>query len=140
MDEIKAVSGGNYMVIVTDESLLPDDVCNVHVTMSASIWSDFLVALSKVPGVDPAVIETLRTEPVRVPVLSRILEALNKPCRSCDKGLVFNPHEPGPEINENSIINCPDCNGTGRASVAGTRLGDWGEAIEEMKAQNGLGV
>lgn len=105
-------------VEITDEALIPDELCTVTVTIRADMWRK-LVGLwgtaTKYPLLSP--------EPPRAPGISLISEALGKACPKCDKGLVFNPLQmDSAPLDHNSIIVCPECGGSGKQSVPGARL------------------
>jgi hypothetical protein len=111
-------NGGVQPLTITNPALVPDELCTVTITFRA----------------DSAIVKQAIREgaPVgeRTPHNALIREALGKPCARCKgDGLDWNPDQPGPKIDENSIVVCPDCNGTKTASVPGCRLEPRGESV-----------
>lgn len=111
-------NGGKQAVEISDESLVPDEMCTVTVTFNALIWRETLKEEDrKWPNVIlPALIGK------RVPSLSLIGEELQKACGKCN-GV-------GAPWNNSSSIPCVDCGGSGKRSVPGARLLDRGEHVE----------
>lgn len=109
-------NGGRPGVEITDEALVPDELCTVTVTMPAS-------SLLTLPVKDPL----SRIGP-RVPSLSLIAEALGNPCGPCNGtgGIVVDP------VHNNGYdrASCPDCGGSGKQSVPGARLKPVGQHVE----------
>jgi hypothetical protein len=108
-------NGGKPGVEIYNEELVPDELCNVTVTLPADVWKNQSIALAQWPGLR-------QFEAPRVPSLSRIAEALSKRCGKCVGGKCVNV--------ENNIVDCQDCGGTGRATVPGARFKPQGAHVE----------
>lgn len=106
-------------VEITDESLLPDSLCTVTVTMRADVWrtAEFDKVSGRYALMWPK--DAPVTASTRVPSLSLIVEALGKPCLlCCGAKTITRPAE----LRGDETVNCPECGGSGRASVPGARL------------------
>lgn len=115
-------NGGRPGVEITDEALVPDELCTVSVTMPADIWrrvSISLAAFTDSEDVFTRMISSVRS----APSLTLIAEALGKPCAKC-RG-TGNWHEIGAD---NAL--CADCGGSGKQSVPGARLKPVGQHVE----------
>lgn len=110
-------NGGKQAVEVYDEALVPDEFCSVTVTMPVSIWHDVLdeIDIVGVTGVK---------EGPRIPSLSLIGAEMEKPCGRCGGAGTLSGH---PRIER---VQCIDCGGSGRRSVAGCRLAERGQHVE----------
>jgi len=105
---------------ITDAALVPDELCDVTVTMSALIWPALLGLAHEVAAISmhddralKADLEAIKVGP-RTPSNERIRAALQQPCPECNgSGMV-------PQVGEEII--CPECDGTKTASVPGARL------------------
>jgi hypothetical protein len=117
-------NGGRQAVEVSDESLVPDEYCTVTVTMPSNAWPWLLSLADRAPE-NHAVChrESFRVGP-RVPSLSAIGGALEKPCGSCGGDGVARPHLQG----EKPV--CTVCGGSGKAGVPGARLAPRGQHVE----------
>lgn len=98
-------------VEITDEALVPEELCMITVTMPFPLWialvtrKDFNMRDFAEPG-------SVKESP-RVPSLSLIAEALQKPCPSCDGSGCMSGIE---------SIRCAECGGSGKQSVPGARF------------------
>ncbi len=113
-------NGGKQAVVVTDESLVPDELCNVTVSMTAIQWRYIDILLEQDAGMSaPDQCEYISAPfpAKRTPNLSRISDELNKPCLFCRNSTT--PFDG----------DCPECQGTGRNTVAGARLEERGESV-----------
>lgn len=111
---LRKTNGGKATLIISNEALLPDEVCDMVGFLSAAQWA-------RVP---PAVREWLGINLRRSPNNALIREALAKPCPACRD-------HPG-RANEHETVEvhpCPECEGAKTARVPGARL-DRGQHIE----------
>lgn len=117
-------NGGAQPVVVTDETLVPDEYCQVTVTMRFQMWKEICAQCGD------ALVATTKTGP-RTPRLSTIAEALNAPCPRCDgNGVVEAWGELDDDAEYRPAENpCKECQGTGKQSVAGCHLGPRGESV-----------
>ncbi len=118
-------NGGKQPVVVTDESLVPDELCNVTMTFPSNYLKHMQAFFA---GAEDVVVKF----GPRVPSLSRIGEALNQPCLRCDGNGVV---EAWGDVDEDAEFQpaenpCRDCNGTGKQTVAGCRLDPRGESLQ----------
>jgi hypothetical protein len=122
-------------VVITDPALVPDELCDVTVTMSAQQYARLCCAIdfSKPKWAEPS----MRTGQ-RVPANERIREAMGKPCPKCGgEGVccVVSGQQPSicgcglPHDKDKQRFVCPECNGTKTASVPGTRLEPRSESV-----------
>jgi len=110
-------NGGKQAVEVTDESLVPDELCTVTVTMSVELWNAAAVFFA----------EDLVGTKVgpRTPMLSLIGEALQGKCGPCSgTGSV---RINGARVD---VQTCPECGGSGHQSVPGCRLSPRSNHVE----------
>ena len=105
-------NGGRPAVEVYDESLVPDDLCTVTVTMNATSWA----ILSSDDAYGPAL---RKCQAPRVPSLSLIAARLSERCEHCDGA---------PAVGTKD--ECQFCGGSGKASVPGARLKEPGSHVE----------
>ncbi len=123
-------NGGAQPVEIHDESLVPDDLCRVTVTMSADLWRAIAEHVYECEHTGEFDGEFFKIMPKREVSKSAVAEAIQKPCPKCDKGLMFNPEWPKDKpIAEGYIIDCDQCGGTGKAGVPGARLADRGVSV-----------
>ena len=118
-------NGGAQPVVVTDETLVPDEYCQVTVTMTADLWrsvSEHVYQCESTGEFDGEIFQTL---PKRTPRLSAIAEALNAPCPHCKGQGLTDQDSDGPCPSK----QCSECQGTGKQSVAGCHLGPRGESV-----------
>jgi len=119
-------NGGKQAVRIDDESLLPDEYCDVEGKIPAWIWRQILMIVEKygtgLQGDQCRNICGLRL--ARVPRLAAIAEALAQPCQDCqgDGKLIFGGHFNGDV--------CPACGGSGKAGVPGATLLPRGEHVD----------
>lgn len=97
-------NGGVQPLQVTNESLLPDELCNVEVIMSAETWKRLT---ENNPLVDGAKV-------TRIPSNSRIRKSLESACSAC-RGVHSD--------------DCQSCGGSGKAGVPGARLEPRGKSV-----------
>lgn len=110
---LRKTNGGKAALIISNEALLPDEVCDMVGFLSAAQWA-------RVP---PAVREWLGINLRRSPNNALIREALAKPCEQCGgAGTFTSPCSPTP-------VKCSACDGSKTARVPGARL-DRGQHIE----------
>lgn len=106
-------------VEITDESLVPEEFCTVTVTMNAAAWN----SIGRTVG-PTWLLEQMPRVPVRVPSLSLIAAALEKPCPAqCIRGIAVDSGIGPDEV-------CPECGGSGWQSVPGARLAERGSHVE----------
>lgn len=104
-------------VEITDESLLPDSLCTVTVTMLADVWrtAEFDKLSGRYALMWPK--DAPVTASTRIPSLSLIAEALGSPCVNCGgSGFVHDV------IGKYKAACCTVCAGSGHALVPGARL------------------
>lgn len=118
-------NGGAQPVVVTDESLVPDELCSVTVTMTADLWRSVSEHAYQCEYFAIEFAGRLQTLPKRTPRLSAIAEALNAPCPSCQGSGTVDPQGLHCAARE----TCSECQGTGKQSVAGCHLGPRGESV-----------
>ena len=112
-------NGGKQSVEVTDESLVPDELCTVTVMMSAELWralAEHVAGCDRTGEFDG---EFYRLTPSRKPALSLIGEALHRKCEACDGA---------PAIGTKD--ECQWCDGSGHQSVPGCRLSPRSNHVE----------
>lgn len=117
-------NGGKQAVEISNESMVPDELCTVTVTMSAALWNAAAVFFA----------EDLVGTKVgpRTPSLSLIGEALAKPCAKC-AGLPTCRDSSDPVLRVAGMqveTKCPECGGSGCAGVPGARLAERGQHVE----------
>ena len=115
-------NGGKQAVEVSNEALVPDELCTVTVTMPADTWA--LRIAGEFPGIGSW--PNLKIGP-RTPSLSLIGEALQRKCEACEgRG-----HPRDPVFEEHiSPDTCGERGGSGHASVPGARLAERGSHVE----------
>jgi hypothetical protein len=100
-------AGGKQGVDIHDESLIPDEFCDVTITATVRDWGTL----------DWAKLKQFRIGP-RVPRLSDIAEALARPCPDC----AGSKDDPEDEVHARFKDSCPSCGGSGHAGVPGASL------------------
>lgn len=113
-------NGGKQAVEITDEALVPDEYCTVTVTMPQPLW-DRIAATSGEDFIGTRVGS-------RVPSLSAIAAALEKPCPECH-GLPL-ARDSRALTGAQVEVTCRACGGTGKAGVPGARLAARGQHVE----------
>jgi len=111
-------NGGKQAVEISNESMVPDELCTVTVTMP---WG--MLQLIQIVDDEP---EGCRIGP-RTPSLSLIGEALQRKCEACEgRG-----HQRDPVFEEHiSPDTCGECGGSGHQSVPGCRLSPRSNHVE----------
>lgn len=100
-------------VKIIDKALLPENLCEVTVTMRLDLWRKLCATgIASIADTGEAVQVTF------APSLALIEEALGKPCPVCG-GKGRRIEDKGPE---ELLMWCLTCNGSGHASVPGARL------------------
>lgn len=142
-------NGGRPGVEITDETLVPDELTVKTLTLTPRLWQEIINAVCDSPQakrVWPLVLEGVK-ESTRVPSLSLIAEALAKPCLMCGSHGVVCSHCHGFDDYCGDVAPCeycrgsrmastersepcPDCGGSGHASVPGARLKPVGSHVE----------
>lgn len=113
-------NGGRPAVEVYDESLIPNECKTVTITMTVPRWYEVLDEIDMV-GVTGVTIGP------SLPSLSLIAEQLAKPCTlCCGSKTITRPAE----LRGDETVDCPDCGGSGKASVSGARLKPVGVHVE----------
>ena len=108
-------NGGLQPLVITDATLVPDELCDVTVTMTLELWAAAAIFF----GED---LVGTRVGP-RTPSNERIRAALQKPCPSCGGiGAVSG----SPRLDR---VICSECHGTKTASVPGCRLEPRAETV-----------
>lgn len=109
------VNGGVQPLTITDPALLPDELCDVTVTMDWDTWRIVQAYMAEIHTED-------MFRSARVPSNECIRAALAKPCAGCNgTGLCG--------FGTAGMGACPECNGTKTASVPGARLEPRGESV-----------
>jgi hypothetical protein len=95
-------------VEVYDPAQVPEDLCEVTVTMPAYLWRRAKIHMSACHYSGDLDQQFKGLKAVSTPALSLIAERLNQPCGTCygTKGRTF----------------CSACHGTGKQSAPGCRL------------------
>lgn len=106
-------NGGVQPLIISDESLLPDDCCRMEGWISGRMWQHICDSITIDPAPDDYILK-------RVPDNAAIRTKLLEPCPACMGG--------GNSASETGL--CPDCAGTGRNAVAGAYLEARGRHLE----------
>lgn len=99
-------NGGVEPLEIYDSSLIPDDLCDVTLTVQYSQFRQWIDLCRNDSRVKVSAL---------VPSNTRIREALAKPC---------------PQCMDHPMADCDACAGTGRASVPGVRLVARGQHVE----------
>ena len=94
-------------VVISNEALLPDELCMAEITMPFDVWMSVLMDFF---GGECS--HTVK----RVPQLSAIAAALNAPCPECKYRVEDRPH-------------CPACGGSGKPGVPGASLRPSAESV-----------
>ena len=116
-------NGGVQPLTVYDASLVPDELCDVTVTMSAFEWSVACRELFRGSAHGERIFRESKT--VRTPSNERIRAALAKRCQFCVRPGWYSDHEEfGPGGRR-----CDGCGGTGHELVPGARLEERGESV-----------
>lgn len=111
------------MVEVYDETLVPDELCTVTVTMPADIWKRMSISLAAFTDIDEDVFTRMIASVRSAPSLSLISDRLSEACPKCNRSGAVADHE-------GSALDCPECGGSGKASVPGARLKPVGQHVE----------
>lgn len=112
------------LVEITNEAMVPDDLCTVTVTIPWKVWKTVIERTSLLKNC------AFKEITSRVPSLSLIAEALQEPCLKCDgEGRIGDAR---------FTVSCPECGGTGRASVPGARLRQRATPQAETDSEVGL--
>ncbi len=106
-------NGGKQPVVISDESLVPDEFCKATIELSMIAWKELLALAGAEADYGSARI-------TRVPWISLIAAELEKPCGMCDGKGEYSDPEPG---------RCEVCGGSGRRGVPGARLAERGESV-----------
>lgn len=119
-------NGGKQAVEVTDESLVPDELCMATVMMSAALWKDFMSRVLDNLSHNPAALRLVGgMKVIYAPSLSLIGEALQGKCGPCSgTGSV---RVNGARVD---MRTCPECGGSGHQSVPGCRLSPRSNHVE----------
>lgn len=113
-----ATNGGKQEVVITQESLLPEDL----VQYEGRIDGGVMYHIREVLAPFPITMETIFRYMQRVPHKGRIAEALSQPCSKC-KGV-------GAPWNNSSSVPCDACDGDGHARVPGAHFASRGNHVE----------
>jgi hypothetical protein len=105
-------NGGVAPLIITDESLLPDECCRVQGWMRADAWRKVMEG-----GLPPAGSFSFE----RVPDDGAIRAKLLEPCGRCDGGLV---------ADGLAMKHCETCGGSGKQAVPGAYISERGSHVE----------
>jgi hypothetical protein len=115
-------NGGLQPLVITDETLLPDELLNVRLVISRADWLG-LTQLLEEDG-----IEYGDWHVDVFPSNERIREALGKPCAVC-LGIGTKDQTAGEMAHALRPEPCPECLGAKTASVPGCRLEPRGESV-----------
>lgn len=110
-------NGALQPLTVADASMLPDELCDWTLTITGTEWQLLKASISI--GRDYLL---RHSEIKRTPNNERIRAALARPCNYCAGAKIVE--------HDASVIDCPECGGTGKASVPGARLEPRGEHLE----------
>ena len=110
-------NGSRPAVEVYDETLVPDELCTVTVTMPKDLWLEVCADMSR-PVLRRCADGEAKETPC-VPSLSLISARLSERCEHCDGA---------PAVGTKD--ECQFCGGSGKASVPGARLKPVGQHIE----------
>jgi tetratricopeptide (TPR) repeat protein len=106
-------NGGKRPIDITDESLLPDEVCYAEIRMPFPVWKIIRAYLEARRGNGASAEEQFSMAVKRVHSLTLIGEALAKRCDACE----------GDGMDDAlGGIPCRQCGGSGSAGVPGARL------------------
>lgn len=126
-------NGGIVPVLIHNESQIPDEFCEVTITINMVDWNFIQAAMFDEENGKPAI--TAKVGP-RTAKLSLIRAELEKKCPAgCDKGEVPCDHRNAVEGDiqcpdcRNGMAFCSACGGSGKAGVPGAVLGERGESV-----------
>ncbi len=111
-------NGGAQPVEVYDASMVPDEMCQLTITIPQVQWKSLLDRAGF-----SGIVAYPESSIVREPRKSLIAEALNKPCEECGGSGTSTDPEP------DGVVPCESCCGTGKASVPGARLAPRGVSV-----------
>lgn len=115
-------NGGKQAVTVTDESLIPEGLCEYSGSIPGDLWQAMLRQCPQ-PLLD---ILGHRARMVRMPHNERIRAELSMKCLACDGTPRVRYEVDGTE----GIAECEACGGSGNTPVAGARLENRGSHLE----------
>lgn len=121
-------NGGKAPVIITNESLVPEEFFRYQITMPGSMWWEILEVVRRAFCDTGWLPPSLNRE-----VQKSLIEAeLQKPCEECGgRGEIATMSEDGPDAMPCSRCGDPKTmqRGTGKHLVAGAHLGSRGESL-----------
>lgn len=121
-------NGGRQPVVITNETLIPDEYRTVSVKMNAELWRKVCAALPDLAGLQ---------ECKKDPNLTAIYNALQEPCGPCDGSGATPEDRDGIDSNNVPItlrsyrldLPCEACGGCGKQGVPGAVLAPLGSHV-----------
>jgi hypothetical protein len=115
-------NGGAQAVEITQPSLVPDDFCDVSITIKAQCWTRWVEVLHAAKWtIEPY----LKRGPDREPRLKDIAAELARLCAKCGGTGQVCPSGP----SDAPMDTCPACDGDGHKRVPGAHLAARGEHV-----------
>lgn len=113
-------NGGVAPVLIHNESQIPDEFCEVTITINVVDWNFIQAAMFDEENGKPAIVAKVGP---RTAKLSLIRAELERKCAGCGGRKLVDRDAP------DGGIKCPDCGGSGKAGVPGAVLGERGESV-----------
>lgn len=115
-------AGGKQALVITNESLIPEEMCDTTVTFQTRTWQRIIERLE----LDVQEEIARKCKMARLPNNEAIRKALETPCAACGGSGIMG-HIYSGEASEN--VPCAECNGTGRSLVPGAEFAPRGVSL-----------
>lgn len=118
-------NGSLQPLVITDSTLLPNEVCRFEGWIAADLWASILEQLPEYTvNAEPKQFEMTRCAD-NAAIRAKLAEA----CEECEGGYVFDTSEVD-EHTGSAKVKCPTCGGSGKQAVAGAYLAERGVHVE----------